>query len=200
MEHDRYVNDRVERGIWAADPFVDCKLQLRRPQRRYRGPKNMTNVSALHARQHRKPSRIAEERRGNLINGAIRSIAAHGYDAVTVATICNEAGFSRGLIGHYFTGKDELLLAAVRTVANELGAAIRRGVDAAGSDPAARLHGLIDASFTAPGFTPEKVAVWVALTGTAKWSEPLATIYRDIWRDYRRGVGRLLERAAKMRG
>jgi AcrR family transcriptional regulator len=160
----------------------------------------MTNVSALHARQHRKPSRIAEERRRNLIEAAIRSIATHGYDAVTVAMICNEAGFSRGLIGHYFAGKDELLLAAVRTVAAELGAAIRSGVEAAGTDPAARLHGLIDASFTTPGFTPEKVAVWVALTGTARWSRPLATIYRVIWRDYRRGVGRLFERAARLRG
>lgn len=160
----------------------------------------MTDVSALVARQHRKPSRIAEERRRDLIEGAIRSIAIHGYDAVTVATICNEAGFSRGLIGHYFSGKDELLLAAVRTVAEELGAAIRSGVDAAGSDPEARLHGLIDASFTSPGFTPEKVAVWVALTGTARWSQPLATIYHDIWRDYRRGVGRLFERAARLRG
>jgi len=117
-----------------------------------------------------------------------------------VATICNEAGFSRGLIGHYFAGKDELLLAAVRAVAEELGAAIRSGVEAAGTEPEARLHGLIDASFTPPGFTPEKVAVWVALTGAARWSQPLATIYHDIWRDYRRGVGRLFERAAKLRG
>jgi TetR/AcrR family transcriptional repressor of bet genes len=153
--------------------------------------------AALRVRQKRKPSRIAQERRRNLIDAAIRNIAAQGYDSVTIATICAEAGFSRGLIGHYFTGKDDLLLEAVKTVAEELGAAIRSATDSAGPDPAARLHALIKASFTPPGFTPEKVAVWVSLTGTARWSTALGEVYRTIWRDYRAGVGRLLARAAK---
>lgn len=157
----------------------------------------MDVASAPRARQNRKPSRIAQERRRDLIDAAIRNIASHGYDSVTVATICEEAGFSRGLIGHYFTGKDHLLLEAVKTVAAELGGAIREATNAAGADPAARLHALITASFTPPGFTPEKVAVWVSLTGTARWSPPLGEIYREIWRDYRAGVGRLLARAAE---
>jgi len=158
----------------------------------------MTGVAVRVPRKH-SASRIAEERKRDLIQAAIRDIAAHGYDAVTVATICEEAGFSRGLIGHYFSGKDELLHEAVKTVATELGAAIRSAADAAGPDPAARLHALIAVSFTPPGFTPEKVAVWVSLTGAARWSPPLATLYRDIWRDYRAGVGRLFARAAKER-
>jgi len=155
------------------------------------------NEIVLRRRQNRKPSRIAQERRRDLIDAAIRNIAAQGYDAVTIATICEEAGYSRGLIGHYFAGKDDLLLEAVKTVAAELGAAIRDATDKAGPDPAARLHALIRASFTPPGFTPDKVAVWVSLTGTARWSPALGEVYREIWRDYRAGVGRLLARAAK---
>jgi TetR/AcrR family transcriptional repressor of bet genes len=149
-------------------------------------------------RKH-KPSRVAQERRRDLIDAAIRDIAANGYDMVTIASICEEAGFSRGLIGHYFKGKDDLLLEAVKTVVSELGDAIRSAADAAGDDPRARLHALIHASFTPPGFTPEKVAIWVSLTGTAQWSPPLAAIYRDVWRDYRVGVSRLFRRAAKER-
>jgi TetR/AcrR family transcriptional repressor of bet genes len=149
--------------------------------------------------QKRKPSRIAELRRRDLIDAAIRDIATLGYDAVTVATICERAGFSRGLIGHYFAGKDDLLLEAVKTVATDLGAAIRSAARAAGDDPAARLHALITASFTPPGFTPEHVAVWVALAGNAHWSPVLAELYRTIWRDYRTGVGRLFSRAAQNR-
>ncbi|AMD56770.1 hypothetical protein AWN88_00320 [Agrobacterium tumefaciens] len=148
-------------------------------------------------RQKRKPSRIAQERRRELIEAAIRNIAADGYDAVTIATICEEAGFSRGLIGHYFSGKDALLLEAVKVVAEELGAAIKVATKAAGTDPVARLHALISASFTPPGFTPDKVAVWVSLTGSARWSPDLAKIYTDIWREYREGVSRLFERASK---
>lgn len=165
-------------------------------------PDSSTNPAPVvrRVRKPRRPSRIAEERRRELIEAAIRNISAQGYDAVTVATICEEAGFSRGLISHYFKGKDDLLLEAVKAVAAELGDAIRAAVRAAGPDAEARLHALVTASFTPPGFTPEKVAVWVALTGAAHWSPTLAKIYRDIWRDYRQGVGRLLENAAKASG
>ncbi len=150
--------------------------------------------------QKRKPSRVAALRRRDLIDAAIRDIATLGYDAVTVATICERAGFSRGLIGHYFAGKDDLLLEAVKAVAADLGAAIRSAARAAGDDPAARLHALITASFTPPGFTPENVAVWVALAGNARWSSALAELYRTIWRDYRTGVGRLFSRASQDQG
>src|SRR5437868_5608929 len=112
----------------------------------------------VRVRQNRKPSRIAAERKQDLIEAAIRDITAQGYDAVTVATICEEAGFSRGLIGHYFSGKDELLLEAVKEVADRLGQAIRSKVQAAGNDPVDRLHALIDASFSSPGQTKENVA------------------------------------------
>jgi AcrR family transcriptional regulator len=71
--------------------------------------------------QQRKPSRMAEVRRRDLIDAAIGDIATPGYDAVAVATIGERAGFSRGLIGHYFAGKDDLLLEAVMRVAADLG-------------------------------------------------------------------------------
>jgi TetR/AcrR family transcriptional repressor of bet genes len=154
----------------------------------------------VRVRQNRKPSRIAAERKQDLIEAAIRDITAQGYDAVTVATICEEAGFSRGLIGHYFSGKDELLLEAVKEVADRLGQAIRGKVQAAGNDPVDRLHALIDASFSSPGQTKENVAVWVALTGAARLSPYLGAIYREIWRAYRAEVGELFKRAAKQKG
>ena len=51
--------------------------------------------TALRVPRKHSASRIAEERKRDLIQAAIKDIAAHGYDAVTVATICEEAGFSR---------------------------------------------------------------------------------------------------------
>jgi AcrR family transcriptional regulator len=155
-----------------------------------------TNATAT---TKRKPSRIAVERRRELIEAAIRDIASNGYDAVTVASICAEAGFSRGLIGHYFSSKEELLLEAVETVAVQLGEAIRDAANAAGHAPIERLHALIHASFTPPGLTADKVAVWVALASSARWSTSLAHIYRQIWVNYRAGVGRLFSRAAEER-
>jgi AcrR family transcriptional regulator len=150
-------------------------------------------------KQRRKPSVIAIERRRELQEAAIRSIADKGYAAVTVAMICDEAGFSRGLIGHYFKGKDDLVLEAINGFTVELAEATRKAVEAAGSDPYDRLHAVVKSSFSAPGFTPDKAAVWTALAGSAKWSPPLATLYRELWKDYRTGIAGLMKRAAAER-
>ena len=144
-----------------------------------------------------KVSKVASQRRRDLIEAAIRSIASVGYEAVTIISICEEAGFSRGLIGHYFKGKDDLLLEAIEAITTELGEATRQASAGAGPDAIERLHAVIRASFTPPGFTPEKVAVWVALTSTARWSPPLAEIYRRLWKDWREGIGRLFDKAAE---
>jgi AcrR family transcriptional regulator len=149
--------------------------------------------------QRRKPSVIAIERRRELQEAAIRSIADKGYASVTVAMICDEAGFSRGLIGHYFKGKDDLVLEAINGFTAELAEATRKAVDAAGSDPYDRLHAVVKSSFSAPGFTPEKAAVWAALAGSAKWSPPLAELYRELWTEYRAGIAGLIKRAAANR-
>lgn len=150
-------------------------------------------------KKREKPSAIAIERRRELQEAAIRCIADKGYAAVTVAMICDEAGFSRGLIGHYFKGKDALVLEAINSFAAELAEATRRAVEVAGSDPANRLHAVVKSSFSPPGFSPQKAAVWAALAGSAKWSKPLAETYRELWRDYRVGIAGLFERAAQDR-
>jgi TetR/AcrR family transcriptional regulator, transcriptional repressor of bet genes len=161
--------------------------------------KTASTAAQRRPKQHRKPSVIAIERRRELQEAAIRVIADKGYDAVTVAMICDEAGFSRGLIGHYFKGKDDLVLEAINGFTIELAEATRKAVELAGPDPYDRLHAVIKSSFSPPGFTPDKVAVWAALAGSAKWSEPLAALYRKLWREYRVGIARLMKRAAAER-
>ena len=151
-------------------------------------------------RRTRRESRISQERSKDLVNAAIRSIAEIGYNAVTVQSICEEAGFSRGLIGHYFSGKDQLLLEAARQVTSELRDAMRAATDAVGSDPYDRLHAFVTASFTPPGFTPEKASVWISLASAARWTPSLAEVYRSVWRQYRLGIARLIAGAAEQRG
>jgi len=139
-------------------------------------------------------------KRQEFVAAVMKAIAEHGYKDVTVATICEAAGFSRGLIGHYFPGKDALLLHAVGEVAREFEQATRAAAEAAGSDPLDRLHAVVTASFRVPVFTPERVLVWVALASTSHWSPELAEIYRKLYRPYRRGLSHLIQRAAQARG
>jgi TetR/AcrR family transcriptional regulator, transcriptional repressor of bet genes len=141
-----------------------------------------------------------EIKRQEFVVAVMKAIAEHGYKDVTVATICEAAGFSRGLIGHYFSGKDALLLHAVGEVAKDFEQATRAAAEAAGADPLDRLHAIVSASFRAPVFTPERVLVWVALASTSHWSPDLADIYRKLNRPYRRGLAHLMQRAADARG
>jgi TetR/AcrR family transcriptional regulator, transcriptional repressor of bet genes len=156
----------------------------------------MELVARRRPRKRTTPSAIAIERRGELQEAAIRCIAEKGYAAVTVAMICDEAGFSRGLIGHYFKGKDALVLEAIKGFTTQLAEATRRAVEAAGANPVDRLHAVVKSSFSPPGFTPNQASVWVALAGSAKWSVPLAQMYRQLWSDYRSGIAGLFERIA----
>jgi TetR/AcrR family transcriptional regulator, transcriptional repressor of bet genes len=156
----------------------------------------MELVARRKPRKRTTPSAIAIERRGELQQAAIRCIAEKGYAAVTVAMICDEAGFSRGLIGHYFKGKDALVLEAIKGFTTQLAEATRRAVEAAGSNPVDRLHAVVKSSFSPPGFTPNQASIWVALAGSAKWSEPLALMYRQLWSEYRAGIAGLFERIA----
>ena len=74
-------------------------------------------------------------KRQEFVAAVMRAIAENGYKDLTVATICEAAGFSRGLIGHYFPGKEALLLHAVREVAKDFERATRAAADGAGQDP-----------------------------------------------------------------
>lgn len=41
--------------------------------------------------------------------GAIEELADHGYEGTSLTRIAGRAGVSKGLIWHYFTGKDDLM-------------------------------------------------------------------------------------------
>jgi TetR/AcrR family transcriptional regulator, transcriptional repressor of aconitase len=49
-----------------------------------------------------------DARRAEILEGARRAFARHGYDGATVAKLEEEIGLSRGAIFHYFDGKLDL--------------------------------------------------------------------------------------------
>jgi len=156
----------------------------------------MDIVARRRAKKRTSPSAIALERRGELQQAAIRCIAEKGYAAVTVAMICDAAGFSRGLIGHYFKGKDALVLEAIKAFTEQLSEASKRAADAAGANPVDRLHAVVTSSFSPPCFTPDQASTWVAVVGNTKWSQPLADMYRQLWQDHRTRTAVLFRAAA----
>ena len=139
-------------------------------------------------------------RRQDLIRGTIKSVARLGYDRSTVQTICEAAELSRGLVGHYFASKDDLLVEAFRFLTEQLGEETRRVVRAVGDDPLQRLLAVVSVTFREPMADKEKAPVWLAFWGIARWRPELLNIHRELWRSYRRWIQHLIHSAARERG
>jgi TetR/AcrR family transcriptional repressor of bet genes len=144
-------------------------------------------------------SRITTERREKLILGAIRSIAAGGYNEATVVSICDEAGLSRGLIGYYFKGKDELLIEAYRYLVEQEEEEGRQGVEAAGDDPLEQLLAISRTFFLRAMREKEASLVMIASRGVAPWHGEMLALTRRLWREYRAWIRELIAAAAAAR-
>lgn len=63
------------------------------------------------------PKRVDHEQRRRHIAAAVRRIAAErGLEAVSLGEVATEAGFSKGLVQHYFRSKDAMLRFATGTL------------------------------------------------------------------------------------
>lgn len=139
-------------------------------------------------------------RRQDLIQGTIKSIAALGYHNSTVQSICEAAGLSRGLIGHYFKGKDDLLIEAFRHLVHEADEHTRQAIRAVGHDPLQRLLAATTVTFTRASESRENSMVWLACWGVTPWNPDMLELHQKLWRRYRAWIQRMMEQAALERG
>ncbi len=56
------------------------------------------------------------KRRDEIALVACRVIADHGFERATVARIAQAAGYTTGMVAHYFESKQEIILAALRLI------------------------------------------------------------------------------------
>lgn len=138
-------------------------------------------------------------RRQDLVLGTIRSIAALGYSNSTVQTICEAANVSRGLIGHYFEGKDALLIAAFQHLCERQDADMRDAIRAVGDDPYDRLMAATEITFKSAA-ARENALVWMALCGVAPWNPVMTDIHKQLYRRYRSWIEHMMIRTARDRG
>lgn len=99
-------------------------------------------------------------RRAALVEATIAEIGSAGTLDVTVSAISKRAGMSSALAHHYFGGKDQIFLAAMRHILRQFGADVARRLSKA-KTPRARLDALIEASFAAENFAPETISAWL---------------------------------------
>ncbi len=140
-------------------------------------------------------------RRRLLVEAAVRCLARGGIAAFTVDNIRKEAGVSRGLLNHYFSSKDELLIEIYRTslydgMMNLIGdaASPKRA-----SDPEARLCAIVEANFAPDYFSRANVLVWLALWGEIAVNTRLRATHRKLYDSYRRALTRAIAAVAARR-
>ena len=78
-------------------------------------------------------------RRRQLLNAAIRVMQRTGYHQMSMQALAEEAGVSVGLTYRYFSGKEDVLLAAILDILDALRAELPSAADAGGATAAQRL-------------------------------------------------------------
>jgi betaine-aldehyde dehydrogenase len=105
-----------------------------------------------------------EQRRVQLVDVTIDSLAEAGYVGTTLAEIARRAGVSPGLVAHYFGEKDALLEAAFRKLARIIGTRVRERL-AQARTPRGRVQAVIDSNLAPEEFDKRTGTAWLAFWG-----------------------------------
>lgn len=137
----------------------------------------------MSAQPKAQPRRSREEtklhRRQQLVDATIDCIARLGFAETTVARVAETAGLSQGIVIFHFKSKEQLLVEALRHLAEEYQQTWRQAMARAGGEDAPaldRICALVAADFAPALCSRKKVAVWHAFWGESK-ARP---VYRQI--------------------
>jgi len=130
-------------------------------------------------------------RRDALVRATIAEIGDTGSLGVTVARIARRAGMSSALAHHYFGGKDQIFLAAMRRILSDFGTEVR--AELAKAEPDQRAEAIIRACFSQSCFSPGVISAWMTFYVMAQ-SNPEAL---RLWRLYQRRLRSNLRHALR---
>lgn len=127
-------------------------------------------------------------RRREIARAVWRAVGRVGLDAVTVRQIADEAGYSTGVLAHYFADKDEMLLYALRVSVEQ---AAERIEGSAGATARETLREGLAGCLPLDSARRDEWRVWLAFWGRAAADAALAAEQRgwyERWRGLVRGL------------
>ena len=116
-------------------------------------------------------------RRAALVEATIAEIGEAGSLDVTVSQIAKRAGMSSALAHHYFGGKDQIFLAAMRQILRDYSREVRAELSKARNHEE-RAEAIIRANFAASCFDPSAVSAWMTFYGQAQTSAEALRLLR----------------------
>lgn len=141
-----------------------------------------------------------EQRRAQLIQATIRSIARYGLPDTTMATVAREAGLSQGIINLHFQSKDRLLLETLKYVVDEYRAVWEKALAREYDTAAEQLAALVRVDFDASLVDRDKLAVWFAFWGEIKSRPTYRKLCAERDRDYEEKIRLLCVEIAEQGG
>lgn len=127
-------------------------------------------------------------RREEIALAACRAIARHGFARATVAQIARAAGYTTGMVAHYFDSKQQIILAALRLILKRMDQRLQRA-------PGASRAELLDVLAEALPLDKQRrteCAFWTAFWGQLGADPRLKRLNAWVHREYRKLFERCL--------
>ncbi|GAA6161500.1 transcriptional regulator BetI [Ruegeria sp. HU-ET01832] len=115
-------------------------------------------------------------RRDAIVKATIAELGAKKSLDVTVSQIAKRAGMSSALAHHYFGGKDQIFLAAMRRILSDFGAEARQELK--GAAPNERGQAIIRSCFAPSCFTPDVIAAWMTFYVLAQTNDEALRLWQ----------------------
>lgn len=137
-----------------------------------------------------------EFRRRAFVEGALASLAEFGVSGTTITTICKAAGSSRGLLGHYFNNKDDVMVAALEHLFSRISGSIKTSLDAFEGTAVEKLLAVPAFLFAGPVFTELNRTAFLALWHETRFNKKVRSANRQLYRAYMNRMENLVAAAA----
>ncbi|HKP42736.1 TetR/AcrR family transcriptional regulator [Mycobacterium sp.] len=121
-------------------------------------------------------------RRREVIDAAFQVISQAGLEGATLRAIAEQAGFTTGVIGHYFSNKEDLLAAALRASTEDTYKRISRAV---GSTEGLRaVRAAVAEVLPDNPHVAREWAVWLCYWGRSVGADPLVRHHRMLYQEW----------------
>jgi TetR/AcrR family transcriptional regulator, transcriptional repressor of bet genes len=130
------------------------------------------------------------QRRDEIALVACRVVAEHGFDQASMVRIAREAGYTTGMLAHYFESKQDIIIAALRLI-------LRRIDERLTHPPGARpdLLALLTEALPVDEHRRTECAFWTTFWGQVTADKRMKRINAWVHREYMRLFERCLEQS-----
>jgi TetR/AcrR family transcriptional regulator, transcriptional repressor of bet genes len=123
-----------------------------------------------------------QQRRDEIALVACRVVADYGFEQATIVRIAREAGYTTGMVAHYFDTKQDIIIAALRLILKRIEARLLR--PAAGTRP--ELLQVLTEALPIDAQRYTECAFWAAFWGQVSADRKLRRINAWVHREYMR--------------